>query len=191
MILLHSPLVWVLGLVALQRLLELVIAAHNTRRLMQRGAREIGRAHYPLFVVLHSSWLVAIAIFTPLGTRPLWPLIAVFVVLQLCRVWVIATLGPYWTTRVITLDGTPLVRSGPFRFVRHPNYWVVVGEIAVLPLAFGDWQIALVWSVINAVLLRYRIGVEMQALSGREATTARPVPGLAQASIPTARGSRS
>ncbi len=165
--LLQSPLVWILGLVAIQRLMELALSASNTRRLLERGGREIGRAHYPLFVLLHGSWLIAIAITTPLEVRPLWSFVLAFVILQLLRVWVIATLGPYWTTRVITVDGAPLIRRGPFRYVRNPNYWVVVGEIAILPLAFGDWQIALAWSIANAALLRYRIGVEMEALSGR------------------------
>lgn len=166
--LLHSPLVWILSLVAAQRLVELVLAASNTRRLLARGAREVGRAHYPLFVLLHASWLLAIAVTTPLERQPYWPLIGVFIVLQLLRVWVVATLGPYWTTRIITLDEAPIVRGGPFRFVRHPNYCVVVAEIAVLPLAFGDWPVALIWTVLNALLLRHRIRVEMGALSERE-----------------------
>lgn len=165
---LHSPLVWVLALVVSQRLGELVLARANTRRLMARGAREVGRAHYPLFILLHASWLVAIAVTTPLTTTPSWPLIELFVALQTARVWIIATLGPYWTTRVITLDGAPIVRRGPFRLVRHPNYWVVTGEIAALPLAFGNWPVALVWSLLNAALLRHRIKVEMVALTSRE-----------------------
>jgi methyltransferase len=167
--LLHSPLVWIIALVAVQRLVELVLAASNTRRLMARGAREVGRAHYPLFVLLHASWLMAIALTTPLDRQPYWPLIGVFIVLQLARVWVVATLGPYWTTRIITLDEAPIVRGGPFRFVRHPNYCVVVAEIAVLPLAFGNWPVALIWTILNALLLRHRIRVEMGALSAREA----------------------
>ena len=166
--LLHSPLVWILSLVAAQRLVELVLAASNTRRLLARGAREVGRAHYPLFVLLHASWLLAIAVTTPLERQPYWPLIGVFIVLQLLRVWVVATLGPYWTTRIISVEGAPIVRGGPFRFVRHPNYCVVVAEIAVLPLAFGDWPVALIWTVLNALLLRHRIRVEMGALSERE-----------------------
>jgi methyltransferase len=167
--LLHSPLVWILSLVAAQRLVELMLAAANTRRLLARGAREVGRAHYPLFVLLHGSWLVAIALTTPIDRQPYWPLIGVFIVLQLLRVWVVATLGPYWTTRIITLDEAPIVRRGPFRFVRHPNYCVVIAEIAVLPLAFGDWPVALIWSLLNALLLRHRIRVEMGALADREA----------------------
>jgi methyltransferase len=170
--LVHSPLVWILALVAAQRLVELMVAASNTRRLLARGAREVGRAHYPLFVLLHASWLVAIVLTTPLDRQPYWWLIGVFIVLQLLRVWVVATLGPYWTTRIITLHAAPIVRGGPFRFVRHPNYWVVVGEIAVLPLAFGNWPVALIWTLLNALLLRHRIRVEMGALSNREARAA-------------------
>jgi methyltransferase len=167
--LLHSPLAWVLALVAAQRLAELALAAANTRRLLARGGREVGRAHYPLFVLLHASWLAAIALTTPLERQPWWPLIGVFIVLQVLRVWVVATLGPYWTTRIITLDDAPIVRRGPFRFVRHPNYCVVVAEIAVLPLAFGNWPVALIWSVLNALLLRHRVRLEMAALAPREA----------------------
>jgi methyltransferase len=165
-----SPLVWILGLVVAQRLLELVVANHNTRRLLQQGGREVGRAHYPLFILLHGSWLLMIAATTPVDIRPQWGLVGVFFVLQLLRVWVILTLGRFWTTRIITVDGAPLVRTGPFRFLRHPNYWVVVGEIAVLPLSFGNWPVAVVWSLLNALLLRHRIGVETAALTGRPAS---------------------
>ena len=173
-----SPLVWVLVLVAAQRLGELTLARRNTARLLARGGREIGRGHYPLFIALHASWLLAILLTTPVDRRPIWALLAVFAGLQMARIWVISTLGPYWTTRVITLDGAPIVRGGPFRFVRHPNYWVVIGEIAVLPLAFGDWGIALVWSVLNALLLRHRIKVEIAGLAMREASrTFAPRPG--------------
>ena len=164
--------VWVLALVVCQRLGELVIAQRNTRRLLARGAYEVGRRHYPLFILLHSSWLIAIALTVPPTRVPSWWLLAVFALLQLCRVWVISTLGPYWTTRVITLEGAPIVTGGPFRFVRHPNYWVVTGEIAVLPLAFGDWPVALIWTILNGLLLRYRISVEMAALAERERRTA-------------------
>ena len=162
-----TPLVWVLGLVIAQRLAELVLASANTRKLLARGAHEVGAGHYGLFIALHASWLVALAATTPLAAAPVWPLIVVFIGLQLLRVWVIATLGPYWTTRIITLPGAPIIRAGPYRFVRHPNYWIVIGEIAVLPLAFGNWPVALIWSALNAALLRHRIGVENAALEGR------------------------
>lgn len=158
----------ILGLVAGQRVAELVIARRNTGRLLREGAVEIGAAHYPLFVILHSTWLLALLIWVSVHESPvIWPLIGVFVLLQLGRVWVLMTLGPYWTTRIITVPDAPLITTGPYRYVRHPNYWIVVGEIAVLPLAFSAWQIAIVFSIANAVLLRHRIGVEDAALKDR------------------------
>lgn len=162
----------VLAFVVAQRLAELIWSARNTRRLLARGAQEIGARHYPLFILLHGSWLVAMAMTIPAETPPHWPLLGLFALLQLLRIWVVATLGPYWTTRIITLETASLVRSGPFRWCRHPNYAVVVGEIAVLPLAFGAWEIALVWSLLNALLLRHRIRVEDSALQPRRAAPA-------------------
>jgi methyltransferase len=156
-----------LVLVAAQRLIELAYAGRNTRRLLARGGVEIGRAHYPLFVLLHGGWLLALAVFVPADTPPSWLLLALFVLLQAGRIWVVATLGPYWTTRIITLPQAPLVTRGPYRFVRHPNYLVVTGEIAVLPLAFGAWRLALVFSVLNALLLTWRIRIENGALAVR------------------------
>lgn len=161
----------VLAFVVLQRLAELVWSARNTRRLLARGAHEVGARHYPLFVLLHGSWLIALALAVPAETPPHWSLLGLFALLQLLRLWVVVTLGPYWTTRIITLTDAPLVRHGPFRWLRHPNYAVVIGEIAVLPLAFGAWQIALVWSLLNALLLRHRIRVEEAALRPRRDLT--------------------
>lgn len=157
----------VLAFVVAQRLAELVWSARNTRRLLARGATEVGARHYPLFVLLHGSWLLALALTVPAATPPHWPLLGVFALLQLLRIWVVATLGAYWTTRIITLETAPLVQAGPFRWLRHPNYAVVVGELAVLPLAFGAWQIALVWSLLNALLLWHRIRIENAALQPR------------------------
>lgn len=154
-------------LVAAQRLGELIYARRNENRLRARGAVESGASHYPLFILLHGTWLLAVFLLIPADRAPSWPLLAVFVLLQAARVWVVATLGAYWTTRVLSLPGAPLVRRGPFRWVRHPNYLVVTAEIAVLPLAFDAWWIAIVFSLANALLLRHRIGVEEQALAGR------------------------
>jgi methyltransferase len=162
-----TPLWWILAAVALLRLIELLYAAHNTRRLLARGAIEVGRAQYPWFVALHSAWLLAMFAFIPPATMPNLYLLAIFVLAQIARLWIIATLGPYWTTRVITLPSAPLIRRGPYAFVRHPNYAVVCIEIAVLPLAFGAWQIAIVFSFANAALLAWRIRIENAALDLR------------------------
>jgi methyltransferase len=154
-------------LVALQRLVELGIVKRNTARLLAEGGREIGAAHYPLFIVLHAAWLVCLFVLTPADAAISWPLIALFVALQLGRVWVVTSLGRYWTTRIITVPGAPLIKRGPYRFLRHPNYLVVIGEIAVLPLAFGQWQLALVFSAMNLALIAYRIRIENDALNPR------------------------
>jgi methyltransferase len=166
-----SAVTLILLLVLLQRLGELVYAQRNTSRLLARGAIEIGRRHYPLFVLLHASWLLTLFVATPQDAPINWPLLAIFVVLQGLRLWVVATLGPYWTTRILTLPGAPLVRSGPFRLVRHPNYLVVIGEIAALPLVFGAWRIAIVFSLLNLALLAWRIRIEERALAPRRAAS--------------------
>ncbi|MBV9044125.1 MAG: hypothetical protein JO348_09765 [Alphaproteobacteria bacterium] len=162
----------ILLLVAIQRLVEVAYAERNTRALRARGAVEVGRAHYPLIVVLHAAWLTAIVLMLPPDATIHWIPLAIFVLLQIARVWVIATLGPYWTTRIITLEGAPLVRKGPYRFVRHPNYLVVAGEIAMLPLAFGEITVAIVFTVLNAAMLAWRIRQEDQALAVRRAALA-------------------
>jgi methyltransferase len=161
-----------LALVALQRLGELALARRNTRALLARGAFEIGAAHYPLIVLLHAAWLASTLWFLPYPARINWPLLAVFVVLQGLRLWVLASLGPYWTTRIISLPGAPLVAGGPYRFVRHPNYLVVAGEILVLPLVFGEIWVAIVFSLANAALLFWRIRQEETALAARAPATA-------------------
>ena len=158
----------ILLFVALQRGMELIYASRNTARLKQRGAVEVGRSHYPFVVLLHVSWLLAIAagIDRDPMVRPL-PLF-LFAVLQVLRVWVIVALGRFWTTRIISVDEEPLVRHGPYRYFRHPNYLVVIGEMAVLPLVFDQTANALIFSVLNLVVLAWRIHVEEAALEPRQ-----------------------
>ena len=157
----------ILALVAAQRLAELVHAQHNTLVLLAKVAVEIGRAHYPLFVVLHAAWLLSILLMLPKPPPIYWlPLIG-YIILQGLRVWTVTTLGPYWTTRIITLTDAPLVRRGPYRFVRHPNYMIVSGEIVLLPLVFGEVWVAIVFTVLNAALLFWRIREEETALAPR------------------------
>jgi methyltransferase len=151
--------------VTLERLVELLHANRNTRRLLARGAREHAPGHYPLIVAVHALWLTALWWLAP--SQPVdgfW--LALFVLIELMRAWVLITLGRRWTTRIIVLPGEPLVRSGPYRFVNHPNYWVVIGEIAVLPLVFGLWKVALIFTLLNAAALTIRIRAENRALRG-------------------------
>ena len=158
----------ILGFVLLQRLAELWYARRNTERLLDEGATEHGGEHYPLIVLLHAGWLAALVFATPEDAAVSMPWLAVFGLLQLLRLWVLATLGRFWTTRVISGPRLPLVRGGPYRFLRHPNYVVVAGEIAVVPMIFGLWPVAVVFSLANLWLMRLRIQVEDRALAERE-----------------------
>ena len=158
---------WTLGLVLLQRVVELVLARRNTVQLRRLGAVEADAEGYPLFVLLHAGWLVSLALFVPASSTPVWPLLGLFALLQLCRLWVISSLGRYWTTRIVTLPNAPLVQAGPFRWFRHPNYLLVIAEIAVLPLAFGAVPIAVSFSAINLILIIRRIRIEESVLAPR------------------------
>jgi len=158
------PAFLILALVTLQRLGELLLAERNTRRLLAKGAHEVGRGHYPFIVAIHAGWLVALWLLGPGPPVNVVPLI-LYVALQIARIWVIATLGERWTTRIIILPGAPLVRSGPYRWLDHPNYLIVVAEIAVLPLVFGLPVVAAFFSVLNAIALWVRIREENKALA--------------------------
>jgi methyltransferase len=157
------------ALVAAERLFEMWIAGRNRHRLLERGGFEVGQTHYPWMVLLHSTFLVSALLEVWCLDRPLIPPLAtsmtVLVVASMAlRYWVIATLGNRWTTRVVLLPGAPRITTGPFRFLRHPNYLAVVVEIAALPLAHTAWLTSLVYSLLNAALLRARIRVEDEAL---------------------------
>jgi len=158
------PAVAILGFVTLQRLFEIQLAESHSRKLLAVGAVEYGREHYAFIVALHATWLAALWWWAP--GRPIsLPFLILFAFLQLGRVWVIRSLGERWTTRIIVKPGAPLVQRGPYRFVNHPNYMVVIGEIAVLPLVFGLWQIAAIFSLLNAAILTVRIRAENRALA--------------------------
>lgn len=158
---------WIVLAIAGLRLIEMIYANRNTARLLAEGGCEAGAGHYPLFVLLHAGWLAALFLAVPKDSVIVWPLIGVFAALQLGRLWVIASLGRYWTTRIITVAGAPMVRRGPYRLLRHPNYVLVTAELAVLPLAFGAWRIAIVFTILNAALLSHRIRIENAALAER------------------------
>ena len=154
----------ILALVTLQRLGELVLARHNSRALLARGGIEVGAWHYPLIVAVHAAWLIALWMFGRDQEVDLLAL-ALFIVLQGVRVWILATLGPRWTTRIIVLPGEKLAATGPYRYLSHPNYAVVVGEIAMLPLALHLPFVAVVFSILNAIVLAIRIRAETRALA--------------------------
>lgn len=160
-----TPAALLLAVVTLERLAELWLARRNTRALMSKGAVEVAPGHYPLIVLLHAAWLAGLWLLgwqQSVGTG--W--LVIFMLLQVLRVWVLMTLGPRWTTRIIVQPGLPLVVKGPYRLLSHPNYVVVVGEIAVLPLCLGLPWYALAFSLANAAVLTIRIRAEDAALTG-------------------------
>ena len=150
--------------VTLSRLGELWLARRNTAALLARGGVEVAPGHYPLIVAMHTLWLASLWFYgINQPVHPFW--FAVFVLLQIGRIWVLQTLGPRWTTRIITVPGEVLVSHGPFRYLRHPNYAVVIGEIAVLPLTLGLPWVALVFTIANAAVLTIRIKAENVGLA--------------------------
>ena len=160
-----TPAIVLLGLVTAERLAELWLARRNTATLLAQGAFEVAPGHYPLIVLLHACWLLGLWVIGwrhPLGR----PCLMIFLALQVLRSWVLLTLGRRWTTRIMVLPSTPLVATGPYRLLSHPNYAVVVCEIAVLPLCLGLPWYALVFSVANAAILVVRIRAENAALVG-------------------------
>lgn len=160
-------LVVVVLLVAGQRFLELRLSKKNERKLRNRGALEYGRGHYPFMVALHSLWLVSVLLEGLLRGpefHGFW--LGLFLIVQPLRYWAILSLGDRWNTRILVVPDERLVRRGPYRYLPHPNYVVVVVEILALPLVFGCWMTALVFTLLNAALLYVRISEENRALSG-------------------------
>ena len=158
-----------IAVIAIQRAWELSVSTRNLRALEARGAIEVGTGHYPWMVALHTAFLVSCVAEVWLLDRPWRTELAVFAGLVLCaalalRWWTLATLGERWTTRVLVVPGEALVTSGPYRWLRHPNYLVVVMEIAAIPMVHGAWLTAAVFTLANLVLLRERIRVEEGAL---------------------------
>lgn len=156
-------------LVAVQRLLELVLSRRNERRARARGAVERGKAHYPLMVTLHAGWLLSIlseGLLRGPEIPALWLVpLTVFLIVQPLRYWAILSLGDNWNTRILVVPGTRLIRHGPYKYLKHPNYIVVAVEIFAFPLIFGAWITALVFSALNAALLYVRIREEERALA--------------------------
>jgi methyltransferase len=160
---------FLIGALALQRVCELRISSRNQRALEQRGAVEFGAGHYPWMVLLHTAFLLSCLAEVWLLDRPWRPAIAVAAFSLLAgalalRWWTLATLGERWTTRVLVVPGEELISSGPSRWFRHPNYLVVMLEIAAIPMVHFAWLTAVVFSVANLLLLRERVRVEEDGL---------------------------
>jgi methyltransferase len=160
-------------LLLLQRGAEELYSAHNTRALLLWGGREIGSDYYPMVVTTHLAWIASLAFLISPESSIVWPLIGYYFVLQVVRYWIIASLGRYWTHRIITVESAPLVSRGPYRVLRHPNYAVTITETFVLPLAFGAFALAVIMTALWWVVIAYKIGLEDETLEARRPKKAR------------------
>ena len=152
----------ILALVTAQRLTEFVYSYRNSRILIERGGFEVGRTHYLLLALMHAAWLLSLWWYA-WGKPVYWSMVVVYLVLQVIRAWTLMALGPRWTIEIIV---TPeeMLEGGPTHFIKQPNYFVMAAEILVLPLAFGLWFHALLFSIINALMLYWRMRIESDAI---------------------------
>ena len=153
----------------IQRGFEEIHSQRNTRRLLNEGASEAGASYYPVVAVTHLSWIAAVFLLVPVGAKMSVPLLGFFLALQVARYWIIFSLGQYWTHRIISQPAAPIVRNGPYRFLRHPNYLVTFLETILVPAIFGAWAVGLLFGVIWGVVLVYKIKLEDEALDARRA----------------------
>ncbi len=154
-------------LVLAQRGLEELYSRRNTRALLAQGAVEAGRDYYPVVVAIHLAWIASIFFLIPRNAGIIWPLLALYLLLQVARYWVIATLGRYWTHRILTLENAPMVKTGPYRWIKHPNYAVALLESLLLPWVFGAFALGAIMAAANGAMLYYKIVLEDAALAAR------------------------
>ncbi|NQW29158.1 MAG: hypothetical protein HQ472_01425 [Ignavibacteria bacterium] len=155
-----------ISFVILLRIGELLYSKRNEKWLRQNGAVEYGKKHYPLIVALHTLFFLSLIIEYSVQQNPTYslPIVVLYFVLVACKAWIILSLGKYWNTKIFRIPNGPLIESGPYKFVAHPNYVVVVAEIVVIPLAFHLYYTAVIFSVLNAMILTVRIKEENLAL---------------------------
>ncbi|PLR99690.1 isoprenylcysteine carboxyl methyltransferase family protein [Bacillus sp. T33-2] len=158
-----------IGFIISQRLVELIIAKRNERWMKKNGALEFGAAHYKAIVVVHAAFFISFAVehyYFERGISGFWPvLLLIFLATQALRTWALLSLGRYWNTKIIVLPGAEIVRRGPYRFIRHPNYVIVTIEFIIIPLLFNAFITAAVFSIMNLVILSIRIPAEEKALN--------------------------
>ncbi|MBS0234564.1 MAG: hypothetical protein JSR99_13885 [Proteobacteria bacterium] len=157
--------------ILLQRGLEELYSARNTRALLAQGAREVGRSYYPVVATTHLAWIASLYFLIPVDSG-IYPVLAtIYLALQVVRYWVIGTLGRYWTHCIYTLEGAPVVRKGPYRFLRHPNYAVTITETFLLPMVFGAFALGIIMGAVWSAVLAYKILLEDEGLSRRRRQT--------------------
>jgi methyltransferase len=154
-------------LVLAQRGAEELYSARNTKALLAEGASEAGATFYPVVAATHLAWIASLFFLIPPDARIIWPLIVYYLALQVVRYWVIASLGRFWTHRIITLADAPITRRGPYRCLSHPNYALTIVETFALPLAFGALALAAIMTALWWVVIATKIKLEDEALAAR------------------------
>lgn len=159
---------WIIGLVIVQRLIEVIIAKRNEKRMLTQGGYEVGASHYPYMLALHISFFISLV--EEIWIRQLEPstffplLFFIFLLVQALRIWCLASLRDFWNTKIIVLPGAHVVKKGPYVYFRHPNYLVVAAEIILLPLMFQAYITAIVFTLLNLAMMSVRIPLEEKAL---------------------------
>lgn len=158
----------VISIVIIQRLIELIVASKNEKWMRSQGAFEVGADHYPVMVLMHTGFFVTLLLEVTALDRPLSPiwlvLLTIFLIAQVMRIWCLTSLGKYWNTKILVLPGADVVKKGPYRWIRHPNYLIVTVELLTLPLLFGAYFTAILFTVLNLWMLSVRIPAEENAL---------------------------
>ncbi|MBV7508009.1 hypothetical protein KW850_22595 [Bacillus sp. sid0103] len=158
----------IIGFIVLQRMVELGIAKSNEKWMKRQGAIEFGVSHYRYMVLIHVLFFICLItekVNWDHGLSHLWPiLLSVFLMAQIIRIWVITSLGRYWNTKIIVLKNAKIIQKGPYRFIKHPNYFVVTIELVVVPLLYDLYFTAGVFTILNAIILMIRIPEEEKAL---------------------------
>lgn len=151
-----------------QRISELIVARRNETWMKKQGAQEYGKQHYIFMVAIHVGFFVVLMMEVNYTNRPLhpfWPyLLFIFFIVQIARIWVISSLGKYWNTKIIVLPGAEIVQSGPFKYIKHPNYCIVTIELLIIPIMFQAYVTAIVFLILNQLILAVRIPAEEKAL---------------------------
>jgi len=163
------PFVILVCLLIFQRISELFLAARNERWMKQQGGVEFGGKHYRLMVAMHSMFLVCFiaekVIFNKESSPVFLPLLFLFLLAQILRIWAIRSLGRYWNTKIMVVPGASVIRKGPYRYIKHPNYLVVSIEIGIIPLLFSAYITFALFTLLNVFILSVRISNEEKALS--------------------------
>lgn len=155
-----------ISFVILLRIGELLLSKKNEKWLLQNGAVEYGKNHYPFIVTLHVLFIISLIFEYSMQQTVSYSLflLVFYFLLLIFKTWVIVSLGKFWNTKIYHIPNIPLIKKGPYKYFKHPNYMVVIAEIAVITLAFHLYYTAITFTLLNMIMLSVRIKEENKAL---------------------------